>query len=689
MASAQTTEAAHYAMSQRNATRAYYEALLDNPNVQRGLHVVKTTEGTIKSKDPYATAFGGGKIKDLSKHPNKSHSFTQKNGKKNRTTAAGAYQFLSKTWNRVATKLGLTDFTKKSQDLAALALIDARNGLEALLNGDLVGFINAVGPEWASLPTAPDAYSQPKVGWNKVTQAWESYNPSGPAGMLSPEAIAAAYNDPDRALDVIGGGLLHQNAAAHAAYGKSRALNQRPTNPDRTKDDLAATVAALGLPSAFTGRPDVPVGSLPAAYGGPANRPMPSGRISAPAAPSALGRSLGNLTKDDRVSITSALSSAMGRTGAQMSPNGANRTKDDNARSLTGAAPSATGTTIGRGGYSPPGSGFKAENVDRGLLGADPASSFRADNIDRSLTGANPRASDVVSGPNAPSWAGRPGVAGSMPAAPSGKLSPSVAGALAQRAGLEAIKDEDLSQVLAKTTVTHPPNPTVGLPPAVVAPPAAVIAPALVPRPPVQPRPVVVAPAPQAMPSKPVAPALRPSDIYAGVQGSALDSTGKNTVSRDAYGNTTVTNQYGATTGMTPGGYQTAYGSMGALPGITGPTANKIGGAVKGALPGLAGSTVGGLLGGPLGALLGAALAKAATQSGGILSGMQSFNTNAFGTINAAKAQGGGAFPDAPRGGYGSGGLMGASYSNRSDRDMDSISPGASAAIGRGQGGLY
>jgi hypothetical protein len=165
----------------------------------------------------------------------------------------------------------------------------------------------------------------------------------------------------------------------------------------------------------------------------------------------------------------------------------------------------------------------------------------------------------------------------------------------------------------------------------------------------------------------------------------ALDNTGLNTVSSMPGGGTSVTNQYGATTGM-KNGYQTAVGS---LPGITGPTASRFGSAVKGAIPGVAGASLGGLLGGPVGALLGAALAKAVTQPGGLLSKQNSFQTDYFGTLNAAKAKGGLGFPGAPSGGYGSGGKMGASFSNNSANGMRGISPAAADAIGKGQGGLY
>jgi hypothetical protein len=226
--------------------------------------------------------------------------------------------------------------------------------------------------------------------------------------------------------------------------------------------------------------------------------------------------------------------------------------------------------------------------------------------------------------------------------------------------------------------ISVPPAPVT--PPALALPPAPVLAPLLAPPKVVKDYPVAEV---QQAPAPPRATAY---DVYSGMADTALDNTGLNTVSSMPGGGTSVTNKYGATTGMTPGGYQTAVGS---LPGITGPTASKFGSAVKGAIPGVAGSALGGLLGGPVGALLGAALAKAVTQPGGLLSGQTSFNTDYFGTLNAAKPQSGGAFPSAPSGGYGSGGRQGASFSNRSRGEMDSISPGASAAIGRGQGGLY
>lgn len=139
------------------ATRERLEKLLDNPNVKKMLDVIAQAEGV---KHGYNTGFGNTVISDLSKHPNTSKGFTQTDGAKNTTTAAGRYQFLNKTWEGAAKKLGLKDFSPRSQDLAALYLIQGRGALRDVVKGDLTGAIGKLGKEWASLPSSP--YKQNK-----------------------------------------------------------------------------------------------------------------------------------------------------------------------------------------------------------------------------------------------------------------------------------------------------------------------------------------------------------------------------------------------------------------------------------------------------------------------------------------------------------------------------------------------
>ena len=151
-------------MANRNSPGSYDVTELDdalgNPNVQKFLHVLSSAEGTAKSSDPYRVAFGGGQIDDLSEHPNIRAGFTQTDGRKNFTTAAGKYQFLKSTWDDLANKYGLDDFGPQNQDRGAVALL-ARNGaLDDIVNGDFKSAVQKSGSTWASLPSSP--YAQNK-----------------------------------------------------------------------------------------------------------------------------------------------------------------------------------------------------------------------------------------------------------------------------------------------------------------------------------------------------------------------------------------------------------------------------------------------------------------------------------------------------------------------------------------------
>lgn len=131
---------------------------LQNPNVRAFLDLLAAAEGT--EQHGYATAFGGDVLPSLADHPRQRKSFTQTDGKKNETTAAGRYQFLERTWDDVAGKLGLTDFGAEAQDLAAVELLRRAGALEPVLAGDFDTAVQKSGKTWASLPSSP--YAQPK-----------------------------------------------------------------------------------------------------------------------------------------------------------------------------------------------------------------------------------------------------------------------------------------------------------------------------------------------------------------------------------------------------------------------------------------------------------------------------------------------------------------------------------------------
>ncbi|WP_149945249.1 glycoside hydrolase family 24 protein [Acinetobacter baumannii] len=145
------------------ATRENFEKLLKAPNVQKMLNLIANAEGV---KHGYNTLFGNERVNDLSWHPGVKKGFTQTDGKKNATTAAGRYQFLEDTWNGVAKQLGLKDFSPKNQDIAAVALLAQNGALPSVLKGDFKTAVQKSGSTWASLPSSP--YAQPKKSWAEV-----------------------------------------------------------------------------------------------------------------------------------------------------------------------------------------------------------------------------------------------------------------------------------------------------------------------------------------------------------------------------------------------------------------------------------------------------------------------------------------------------------------------------------------
>mgnify|MGYP000882030296 CR=1 FL=1 len=163
------------------ATADELAGYLANPNVQKMLRVIGQAEGTVNSKyaDPYRVGFGGRSIESLDAHPNFLADFTQTDGTKNKTSAAGAYQFLKSTWDEEAKELDLKDFSPLSQDLAAINRLRKRGALDDVLNGRMDVAVSKLGNEWASLPSSP--YAQPKRSQGFIEQALNAVIPAAEA----------------------------------------------------------------------------------------------------------------------------------------------------------------------------------------------------------------------------------------------------------------------------------------------------------------------------------------------------------------------------------------------------------------------------------------------------------------------------------------------------------------------------
>lgn len=76
-----------------------------------------------------------------------------------RSSAAGRYQFLAKTWDALAKTLKLPDFSPESQDRGAIQLLSECHAYPQIINGNIPAAIRCANPIWASLPGSP--YGQP------------------------------------------------------------------------------------------------------------------------------------------------------------------------------------------------------------------------------------------------------------------------------------------------------------------------------------------------------------------------------------------------------------------------------------------------------------------------------------------------------------------------------------------------
>jgi muramidase (phage lysozyme) len=135
-----------------------------NKNVRAFLRVIRVGEGTA-DPDGYRRLFGGQLFDSYADHPRQRITRTM-GGQPITSTAAGAYQFLARTWDETARIMGLKDFTPASQDLGAVGRIAARGALEDVKAGRFDAAIRKVALEWASMPGSP--YGQPVITWDRA-----------------------------------------------------------------------------------------------------------------------------------------------------------------------------------------------------------------------------------------------------------------------------------------------------------------------------------------------------------------------------------------------------------------------------------------------------------------------------------------------------------------------------------------
>jgi muramidase (phage lysozyme) len=148
------------AMSQVSNITISAPGVVNDPQVRAFLWLIRTGEGTTGANG-YRTLFGGRLFTEMNDHPRLVISLSGY-----RSTAAGAYQFLTGTWDEMASKYDLIDFSPASQDIAAVGLIKRRGALADVMAGRFRAAIDKCNKEWASLPGSP--YGQPTLSYGKA-----------------------------------------------------------------------------------------------------------------------------------------------------------------------------------------------------------------------------------------------------------------------------------------------------------------------------------------------------------------------------------------------------------------------------------------------------------------------------------------------------------------------------------------
>ena len=228
---------------------------LQSSNVAAFLRVIRAGESS-QDDSAYSTVVGGGRFDAFSDHPRR---MVWLPALKLNSSAAGAYQFLGRTWDECRDALGLPDFSPASQDLAAVYLIRRRGALADVLAGEIPRAVTRCNAEWASLPGSP--YGQPtrtlaqvlavyrQWGGKLASETAAATDQLGPRSPIEPEPMPV---QPDPPRDAAGAGWPFPKSnrpERYAPAGEADPFAPDPSyRPEEASMPIAPIVGAL-LPS--------------------------------------------------------------------------------------------------------------------------------------------------------------------------------------------------------------------------------------------------------------------------------------------------------------------------------------------------------------------------------------------------------------------------------------------------------
>lgn len=157
------------------------DEILELPQVRAFLDVIAYAEGTCifssqkqesqkqEYECGYTVLYGGGNFYSYHDHPRKNLCYLS-NKRLLKSTAAGRYQILARTWDNWAPILQLRTFSPQSQDKLALALIRECGALQDVIQGRYHKALKKVCSIWASLPGA--SYGQRVLNQTTLTRVY-------------------------------------------------------------------------------------------------------------------------------------------------------------------------------------------------------------------------------------------------------------------------------------------------------------------------------------------------------------------------------------------------------------------------------------------------------------------------------------------------------------------------------------
>jgi muramidase (phage lysozyme) len=142
-----------------------------HPNTAAFLDMLAVSEGTYgKGDDGYNVLVGGKLFQGYDDHPR----ILVRINSKLKSTAAGRYQILKRTFDAYKELLGLKDFCPSSQDAIAIQLIKEQGALPDVKAGRFAEAVRKCNNIWASLPGA--GYGQRE---NKLADLERAYVRAG------------------------------------------------------------------------------------------------------------------------------------------------------------------------------------------------------------------------------------------------------------------------------------------------------------------------------------------------------------------------------------------------------------------------------------------------------------------------------------------------------------------------------